>query len=72
MIYFGINLCKTLEQFWKVLLTRLQWTNTGSVISDWGTFLPFLSFAIFCSLLPNNFIVSGGKSAKKIDGFIWM
>ena len=58
---FGINVCKTCESCWFVLLLRLQWTSTTSVISKFEIYLPFLSFVILFPLLPNNFIVSGNK-----------
>ena len=42
----------------------LQWTNTISVISKWGTFWPFLSWFILFSVLPSNLIVSGVKKTQ--------
>ena len=39
---FEKNVYKTLESCWLSLLTILQWPNTISVISRYGTFSPFL------------------------------
>ena len=45
-------------------MTILQWTNTTSLISKWGTFYPFLSLVILFLVLPRNFIVLGVKSSR--------
>ena len=42
----------------------LQWTNTTSVISKWGTSSPFLLSVILFSMFASNFIVSGVKSSR--------
>ena len=39
----GININKSFESCWWSLFTILPSTNTTSVISKWGTFLPFSS-----------------------------
>ena len=57
---FGINLYKTPESYWYVLLTRLPW---ASVISSCGTCSPILSFIILLSVLSCSFIVSGVESS---------
>ena len=43
----------------------LQWTNTTSVISKYGTFSPFLFLPILFTVLPFNFVVSGVTSSKE-------
>ena len=47
-----------------VLLKRLQWTATTSIVSSRGTFSQFLSFATSFSVLPISFIVSGVSSSR--------
>ena len=44
---FAVSAYKTLKSSWEPLLTILQWSNTTSVISKWGTFSPFLFLFIF-------------------------
>ena len=44
---YVMNVCKTVESCWSVLLKRLQWNNTASVIYNWGTLLLSLSIAVF-------------------------
>ena len=44
------------------MLTILQWTNTTSVISKWGTFSKFSYLVILLLLLPINFTVSRVES----------
>ena len=39
------NVYKTLESCWQSVLAILEWTNTNSVMSKWGTFSPFSSFS---------------------------
>ena len=52
-----INVQKTIESYWCSLLIMLQWTNTTSVISIWGTVSTFLSLVISLLMLASNLIV---------------
>lgn len=67
MVLLYVNVHKTLESCWYVLLARLQWTSTISVTSSRGTFPPFLASLslIFFSLLPCSFIFSGAESSRQ-------
>ena len=60
----GTNVYKTLESCWWSLLTILQCTNTGSVISKWGTLSPFLFLVMLLLVLASNLIVSAVKSSR--------
>ena len=59
------NFYKNFESWWSPLLTTLQWTNTTSVISKWGTFSPFSFLGILLLMLPSNVIISGVKRSRK-------
>ena len=59
----GTNIYNTLELFWELLLKILQCTNTTSVISKRGTFLPFSSLVILLLVLLSNLIISVHKSS---------
>ena len=60
---FGASIYKTLE-FFRLLLTILQFSNVTSVISKLGTFSPFSFLVILLLVVPSNFIVSGVKSLR--------
>ena len=60
----GANVYKSIESSWWSCLTILQWSNTTSVIFEWSTFVPFLSFIILLLVPVSNFFVSGVKSSR--------
>ena len=51
--------------FWTNIL---QLTNTSSLISNCGTYSPFLSFVVFLSVLTNSFKVTDIKSSRFKNG----